>query len=105
MERSRWGLALLAGLVALLVGLWLAADRPPRLPADGDHGLEQPESACLGCHGYGQRHPRPPTHPLRDDCFSCHADAKGKLHRRLEAPTALPNGWPADPRLAGKATQ
>ncbi len=91
-----WGpLALLALLIG---GLWAASARPPRLPADADHSLAQPESHCLDCHRHLARHPRPLDHPSRDDCFSCHRDAGGTLHPRPGAPTSLPGGWADDPR-------
>jgi len=79
--------------VVLLAVLWAVADRPPRLPADGDHGVDQPESRCLSCHGVVARWPRPAHHPPRDDCYSCHRDAAGRLHPRRGAPTELPGGW------------
>jgi len=90
-------------LLAALGGLWALQDRPPRMPGDADHRVDQPEASCLSCHGYGHRHPRPADHPLRDDCFSCHQDATGKLHPRKGAPTAIPGGWQDDPRLAATA--
>ncbi len=88
-------------MAALVV--WTASDRPPRMPADADHSLDQTEGHCLSCHGYGRSHPRPADHPLRDDCFSCHRDARGVLHPRPQAPTAIPGGWRDDPRLAPRA--
>jgi len=86
-------------LGALLIGgLWAASDRPPRLPADADHGLALPEARCLGCHRHDARRPRPADHPPRDDCFSCHRDAAGALHPRRGAPTSISGGWADDPR-------
>jgi hypothetical protein len=84
----------------LLLALWATADRPPRLPADADHGVEQSEARCLSCHGHAERRPRPDDHPHRDDCFSCHRDAGGTLHARAGAPEAIPGGWQDDPRLS-----
>lgn len=103
METGRWGLTIFLALVGVFAVLLLAADRPPRMPEDANHRLDQAEASCLTCHGYGKKHPRPESHPLRDDCFSCHRDARGKLHPRREAPIALPGGWQEDPRLSGRA--
>jgi hypothetical protein len=91
-----WGPAALGALV--IGGLWAASDRPPRLPADADHGAAQAESTCLSCHGHAARKPRPADHPPRDDCFSCHKDPAGVLHPRKNAPTSIPGGWADDPR-------
>lgn len=104
-ERGRWGLALLLGLCGFFALLLLVSDRPPKMPADPDHAVDVSEIRCLSCHGYGQKHPRPERHPLRDDCFSCHRDARGQLHPRKDAPTSLPGGWRDDPRLWGKASR
>lgn len=101
-ERSRWGLALFLGLLAVFAVLLLTADQAPRMPGDSDHDPQQSEVQCLSCHGHDRKNPRPADHPLRDDCFSCHRDARGTLHPRPNAPTALPGGWRDDPRLAGK---
>lgn len=92
-------LAWLAGVAAVAAGVWVSSSKAPRLPADGDHALGQSETRCLTCHGFGQRHPRPADHPLRDDCFSCHRDPEGTLHPRDGSPTELPGGWRDDPRL------
>jgi hypothetical protein len=91
-----WGPLVLGAL--LIGGLWAASDRPPRLPADADHGLALPEARCLGCHRHDARRPRPADHPPRDDCFSCHRDAAGALHPRRGAPTSISGGWADDPR-------
>ncbi|BCW93635.1 hypothetical protein EG19_08000 [Thermoanaerobaculum aquaticum] len=104
-ERGRWGLALFLGLLGVFAVLLLASDRAPKMPSDPDHGIDLPEIRCLSCHGYGQKHPRPEDHPLRDDCFSCHRDAQGKLHPRWDAPTSLPGGWRDDPRLLAKGAR
>ena len=88
----------LAVIVLLIGGLWAASDRPPRMPADGDHAAELSEARCLECHGHAARHPRPADHPQRDDCYSCHKDAAGALHPRRGAPQSIPGGWAADPR-------
>lgn len=95
--RALWVLPLLA--MAVLAALWLLSDDAPRMPADADHTVRQTETACLTCHGHQGRSPRPASHPLRDDCYSCHGDAAGRKHRRPGAPTELPGGWPDDPRL------
>jgi len=87
------------------IAFWATSGRPPRLPADHDHRLEQAEATCLYCHLHTGHHPRPHDHPLRDDCFSCHRDAQGELHPRTGAPTQLPGGWKDDPRLAGKGRE
>ena len=89
----------LAAIVLLIGGLWAASDRPPRMPADGDHKPELVEVRCLECHGHTARHPRPADHPQRDDCYSCHEDAAGRLHPRRGAPQSLLGGWESDPRL------
>ena len=94
-----WAAAVAAGGAA---AWWAASGKPPRLPADADHRLDQAEAACLRCHVHSGRKPRPADHPLRDDCFSCHRDPAGALHPRAGAPTELPGGWRDDPRLAGK---
>ena len=100
-RRRRLVLWLLA--LAILLGVVLLIRRTvPRLPADRDHPLDQAEAHCLTCHSHAGKHPRPPEHPLRDDCFSCHRDAAGVLHPRPGAPTSLPGGWSDDPRLAGR---
>lgn len=83
----------------LVLALWAASDRPPRLPADADHGADLAESRCLECHSHAGREPRPADHPQRDDCYSCHEDAAGSLHPRRGAPQSLPGGWESDPRL------
>lgn len=101
-ERGRWGLALFLGLLGVFAVLLLTSDRAPKMPNDPDHGINLLETRCLSCHGYGQKHPRPDDHPLRDDCFSCHRDAQGELHPRRDAPTSLPGGWREDPRLLAK---
>lgn len=105
MERGQWGLTIFLSLFGVFAVLLLVADRPPNMPQDSDHRPEQSELSCLSCHGYGKKHPRPESHPLRDDCFSCHRDWRGKLYPRREAPTAFPGGWQEDPRLLGKATR
>ncbi|MEP0772786.1 MAG: hypothetical protein HRF46_00285 [Acidobacteriota bacterium] len=84
---------IVAATLLVLAVLWAVGDRPPRMPADGDHGVEQSELSCLSCHGVSGRAPRPPDHPPRDDCYSCHRDAGGRLHPRRDAPTELPGGW------------
>jgi hypothetical protein len=90
------------GIVALAsLGWWAVGGKPPRLPRDANHGLDQGEAHCLSCHAFTAKHPRPPNHPPRDDCFSCHRDPDGALHPRRGAPTSLPGGWRDDPRLAG----
>lgn len=104
-ERGKWGFALLLGLSGVFAVLWVASDRAPKMPMDSDHLVSLPETRCLSCHGYGQKHPRPEKHPLRDDCFSCHRDAHGKLHPRRDAPTTLPGGWRDDPRLLAKSAR
>ncbi|MGC8916274.1 MAG: hypothetical protein ACP5NF_04780 [Thermoanaerobaculum sp.] len=100
--RPPWGLVVFLGLAAVFAVLLLASDRAPRMPGDGDHTVQQSEAACLACHAFGKRHPRPEDHPLRDDCFSCHRDASGQLHPRRDAPTSIPGGWRDDPRLVAK---
>ncbi len=90
----------LAAPTVLLVALWAASGRAPRLPDDGDHATDQSETRCLSCHGHLGRRPRPDDHPSRDDCFSCHRDAEGVLHARDGAPTEIPGGWRDDPRLS-----
>ncbi len=91
------------GLAApIAIGLWATSGKPPLLPADGDHAVTQAEAKCLSCHQRAGTHPRPPGHPLRDDCFSCHRDHVGVLHPRPGAPTSLPGGWRDDPALAGR---
>jgi hypothetical protein len=98
------GLAWAVGLAAAAaVGVWATSGKPPRLPADADHALGQAEAACLRCHARTGQNPRPADHPLRDDCFSCHRDAHGRLHPRPGAATSLPGGWRDDPVLAGRA--
>jgi len=84
------------------VALWATSGKPPRLPVDPDHSVDQAEARCLHCHVHTGAHPRPADHPLRDDCFSCHRDAHGVLHPRQGASTELTGGWKDDPRLAGK---
>ena len=101
--RARWAALALAAAAGL--GWWASGRKPPRLPADADHALDQTEAHCLTCHAFGAKHPRPPNHPLRDDCFSCHRDRNGTLHPRRSAPTSLPGGWRDDPRLAGRAAK
>ena len=103
--RSRARLfAWVVGLAApVAIGVWATSGKPPRLPADRDHAVSQAESKCLGCHTRPGAHPRPADHPLRDDCFSCHRDARGELHPRPGAPTSVPGGWRDDPMLAGRA--
>lgn len=83
----------LGGAGAVLLILWAVSSQPPRLPADADHGVQQPEASCLFCHGVAGQRPRPARHPRRDDCYSCHRDAAGRLHPRRDAPTELPGGW------------
>jgi predicted CXXCH cytochrome family protein len=92
-----WFLALVVVAAVLLV---TTGRKPPRLPGDRDHALDQAEERCLSCHAHGARNPRPADHPLRDACFSCHRDQTGTLHPRAGAPTSLPGGWRDDPRLA-----
>jgi hypothetical protein len=94
--------ALLAAAAVVALALWASADRAPRMPGDADHRPETAEARCLECHGRPARHPRPPDHPLRDDCHSCHRDAGGALHPRKGAPTELPGGWRDDPVLRGR---
>ena len=105
--RSRGRLvAWIVGLAApVAVGLWATSGKPPRLPADGDHAVSQAEAKCLGCHTRSGAHPRPADHPLRDDCFSCHRDARGVLHPRPGAPASVPGGWRDDPLLAGRKAE
>jgi len=91
--------AAIAAAALLLLALWATGDRPPRLPADADHGTGLAESRCLDCHSHVARDPRPADHPPRDDCYSCHEDAAGVLHPRRGAPQSLPGGWESDPRL------
>jgi len=98
-RRKRLLLWLLAAGI-LLGALLLATSKPPRLPGDRDHAFDKAEAYCLSCHSHAGKHPRPPDHPLRDDCFSCHRDPGGDLHPRPGAPTSLPGGWADDPRLA-----
>ena len=100
-RRLRLWLAVVAALG--IAAWWATSGRPPRLPSDADHSVGQSESSCLACHVHTGRHSRPPDHPLRDDCFSCHRDSRGGLHPRLGAATELPGGWRDDPQLAGKA--
>lgn len=90
----------LAAPALLLIALWATSGRVPRLPADANHGADQSEASCISCHGHAGRRSRPPDHPQRDDCFSCHRDAGGGLHARDGAPTEIPGGWRDDPRLA-----
>lgn len=90
---------LLLLVTSLLLALWLLRSEAPRMPADADHDPDQVEATCLTCHGFRGPQPRPPAHPLRDDCYSCHGDGSGRRHPRPDAPTALPGGWPDDPRL------
>ncbi len=93
-----------AGLVAAAgVGLWATSRGSPSLPDDQNHAVSQAEAKCLGCHARTAGFPRPADHPLRDDCFSCHRDARGRLRPRPGAPTSLPGGWRDDPVLAGRA--
>ncbi|MBZ5589940.1 MAG: hypothetical protein LAO05_15395 [Acidobacteriia bacterium] len=102
LRSKRLALYVLTVTAVAVVGLWTTAAKPPRLPADRDHGFEQAETRCLQCHVHTGAHPRPTDHPLRDDCFSCHRDAHGGLHPRPGAPLSVPGGWQDDPRLAGK---
>ncbi|MGD1147704.1 MAG: hypothetical protein ABR961_07140 [Thermoanaerobaculaceae bacterium] len=104
MRASRSLLLRLAAVAALgAVALWATSGKPPRLPADPDHSVGEAETRCLRCHVHTGAHPRPTDHPLRDDCFSCHRDARGVLHPRQGASTDLPGGWKDDPGLAGRA--
>jgi hypothetical protein len=103
MRTSRRLLVWLAAVAALgAVALWTTSGKPPRLPADQDHRVDQTETGCLHCHVHTGAHPRPTDHPPRDDCFSCHRDAHGVLYPRQGASTDLPGGWKDDPRLAGR---
>ncbi len=63
-----------AGLTGMLVLYTLRHRRPP-IPADADHRISIEPTQCLGCHGPGMKRPRGPTHPLNDQCFSCHERA------------------------------
>ncbi|MFI5168306.1 MAG: hypothetical protein ACHQQS_16990 [Thermoanaerobaculales bacterium] len=101
-SRRLW-MAALAVLALASITWWTSGRKPPRLPADADHVFTQAEAHCLTCHAYRTTHPRPPNHPLRDDCFSCHRDPAGDLHPRRAAPTEVAGGWRDDPRLAGRA--
>lgn len=99
-KRNVWLLPIV--ILVLFAMLWLfRPDDPtgPRMPGDADHDPSQTESDCLACHSHQSFSPRSMQHPRRDDCYSCHADAEGRLHRRPDAPTELPGGWPDDPRL------
>jgi len=91
---------MVGGPALVLAGVFLAScERPPRLPGDAAHAVEQSETACLSCHGARAANPRPADHPPRDDCFSCHRDSAGVLHPRPGAPTSLPGGWAEGPPL------
>ena len=99
-KRHLWLLPIL--ILALFTVLWLAGgdgESGPRMPGDADHDPGQSEAECLVCHSHQSFSPRSVQHPRRDDCYSCHTDAEGRLHPRLGAPTELPGGWPDDPRL------
>jgi len=66
-------LLVLLGLVAAIVLLTLLLrPEPPRLPLDRDHTRSKVESACLSCHGPGEKNARKPNHPNANDCFRCH---------------------------------
>jgi hypothetical protein len=74
---SRRRLALSLGAAAIAVGallamVFLGTDPPPEIPADRDHVASRSTEACLSCHGPGESAARPPNHPLREDCFTCH---------------------------------
>lgn len=66
------GLAALGA--AALVILWLAMSnrQPPLLPADRAHAEFAGPEGCLTCHGPGKSRPRPPSHPVANDCMRCH---------------------------------
>ena len=61
-----------AALVVTLV--MVGTKRPPFVPRDADHASVRRTEGCLGdCHGPKGTHPRTPKHPIRTDCWSCHA--------------------------------
>lgn len=63
---------MVGGFLAGLLVLYTLRARPPHLPADADHVQAIDPERCLSCHGPGQKRPRRPSHPLNDQCFSCH---------------------------------
>jgi len=56
-------------VIVMLFG-WTPA---PRIPRDLDHARTRTEQDCLSCHGPEEKHARPKNHPVREDCFNCHA--------------------------------
>ncbi|MBI5694854.1 MAG: hypothetical protein HZC51_03800 [Nitrospirae bacterium] len=69
-------LLFIAGILAVLGFLYylsISGKGVPPIPADATHASVTAEADCLGCHGEGMRHPRKVQHPLKDQCFECHA--------------------------------
>ena len=68
--------ALLAALLAggiLILFVVLGNKKPPPVPRDAPHAGARDVEDCLRCHGPDGERPRGPKHPLRNDCWSCHA--------------------------------
>lgn len=73
MKRSQWiALAALALAAAFIAWLARSGRQPPLLPADETHARFESAAACLTCHGPQGTQPRPPRHPLGDECLRCH---------------------------------
>jgi hypothetical protein len=71
--RRRWLPLLVIGLGVALGGVAILSYHPaPVVPMDEDHQRATIPAGCLHCHGPKGPHPRPPTHPINEACFSCH---------------------------------
>ena len=73
MSRRQWTLLAAIVIVAAFIA-WLARSsrQPPMLPGDDVHAVFESARACLSCHSAEGAVPRPPRHPLGDDCLRCH---------------------------------
>lgn len=67
------GALILAALAASVMVAYAFADRhAPFIPRDIFHDIVISNTACTTCHTPGKQAPMKASHPLKEDCMSCH---------------------------------
>lgn len=67
------GALIMAGLAAFITVAYAIADRhAPFIPRDIFHDIVISNAACTTCHTPGKQAPLRASHPLKEECMSCH---------------------------------